>query len=179
MSWMMRSLKWPVLIVFLVFTVFGFNYFAVHRPAMAALSGDPRNETVGWAVYHHWSVAPRTIVVDLRRIGADAAMLDVDRGLFQIANRLRGREYDKVILAFRGEQKYMLEGSYFRRLGQEYDWQNPIVLVRELPEHTYNLDGSPAFQVWTGGLLGVVTAQMEDHEAMHRQWYLDDAWELQ
>lgn len=45
-----------------------------------------------------------------------------------------------------------------------------IYLIRTFPENVKNLDGSPAFSTWEGGLLGVTNRQMEDFNAFMRQW---------
>ena len=47
--------------------------------------------------------------------------------------------------------------------------------MRTMQEHLQNPDGSPAFEVWNGGLLGVLGKQMEDHNAFHKRWWVDDA----
>jgi hypothetical protein len=173
MKTVLRSAKWWFPWVAAVLSVVGFNAAAVHVPANSALSSDPRNETVQWAVYHRWGISPATIVLDVRSLDFDAAMADVDRGLFQIAERFSERRYDKVLLAYQGEAKFYLDGAYFQQLGSEYAWQNPIALVRELPQNVRELDGAPAFETWTGGWLGVASAQMRDHEELHYRWYLE------
>lgn len=167
------SVKWwgPPLVV--LASVLAFNFFGAHLPAAAKLEEDPRNRSVSWAVYHRWGISPRVIVLDIRQLN-NASMADVDRALFQIAERFSGRNYDLVLLAHRGEAKFQLEGTYFSRLGDEYRYQNPLVLIRELPSHTFTLDGQPAFSEWSGGWLGVINAQMEDHATLHQVWYADD-----
>lgn len=151
-----------------------FNFFSFHQPAAAALSEDPRNEPVDWAVYARLGVVPGTLVLDLRNIDEDAAMLDVDRGLFMIAERFAEREFDRVILAYKGQERFQLPGAYFQRIGEEYSWQNPVVLIRELPQNVYFTDGSRVFNVWTGGVLGVMSSQLADHQTLHELWYLEE-----
>ena len=63
---------------------------------------------------------------------------------------------------------------YFRELGKEYDFQNPIYTARTFPENVYTLDGEKAFPSWTGGLIGVMGKQMEDFAEFHKQWYIND-----
>jgi hypothetical protein len=66
---------------------------------------------------------------------------------------------------------FFIEGDAFGELGQEFDMgQNPVYLVRTLPEKLYRPDGRQAFGTWSGGLLGVVARQMEDVNAAARAW---------
>lgn len=52
---------------------------------------------------------------------------------------------------------------------------NPVYTIRTLPEKLRRPDGSRAFSVWTGGMIGVLGAQMDDVNNFAGQWYLDDA----
>ncbi|BAV45427.1 Uncharacterized protein MLTONO_0524 [Mesorhizobium loti] len=67
-----------------------------------------------------------------------------------------------------------MDGDYFRQTGREREWQNPVYVIRTLPENLKRIDGEPAFDTWTGGWLGVASKQMEDHAEFHKQWYLRD-----
>ncbi|BCG73329.1 hypothetical protein MesoLj113a_44870 [Mesorhizobium sp. 113-1-2] len=67
-----------------------------------------------------------------------------------------------------------MDGDYFRQIGREREWQNPVYVIRTLPENLKRIDGEPAFDTWTGGWLGVASKQMEDHAEFHKQWYLRD-----
>jgi len=52
--------------------------------------------------------------------------------------------------------------------------QNPVYTMRTFPQNVYALDGSPAFETWSGGLLGVLGKQLEDFSEFHKQWYLNE-----
>ncbi len=101
-------------------------------------------------------------------------MTDMDRILFQLAEILVDKNFEKVIFSFRFDEKYFVRGDYFKKMGQEFPHQNIVYLIRTFPERVYNMDGSKAFSTWTGGLLGVFTKQMEDHNDFHKVWYLED-----
>ncbi len=101
-------------------------------------------------------------------------MLDVSRVLFSFASNLKDRELDRVVLAYRGKPKFYLDGNAFNTIGREYGVQNPIYTLRTLPENVKRMDGSPAFDTWTGGWIGVLGRQMEDLNRFHHQWWLDN-----
>lgn len=56
-------------------------------------------------------------------------------------------------------------------MDKEYaDGQNPIYLIRTLPEQMYRPDGTSAFGSRSGGLLGVFGGQMKDVNEFGRAW---------
>lgn len=103
--------------------------------------------------------------------------MDLLRGLFQAAKVLHedGRSFSKVVLERSGKPMFMMEGSAFAELGSEFGaGQNPIYLVRTLPEKLHHPDGTSAFGSWTGGWLGVMGRQMEDVNKFALEWVQGD-----
>ncbi|OEC97867.1 MULTISPECIES: hypothetical protein [unclassified Rhizobium] len=149
------------------------NFFYVTWPAYAAKAGDPRNKDVAMVAHLRWGIDPTTVVIDLWNVSSTASMADVDRAMLDIAAALKDRSFTTVQLAYRGITKFQMSGSYFHQLGDERDWQNPLYTIRTMPSNLLDPNGISAFGTWTGGLLGVMGKQMEDHENMHRKWYLD------
>lgn len=154
--------------------IIAWNYISVWRPTSKALKDDPRNQVAQVSVYHQYLVDPSVIVFDLRSISGDASQIDVMRALFQSAKALKGKTYKEVILAYKGSKKFKLKGVYFQKMGDEYDWQNPVYMTRTFAENVQKLDGKPAFSKWSGGILGVVKNQMDDLNSLHKEWYLKD-----
>jgi hypothetical protein len=150
------------------------NYFGVYGPVAKRLAQDERNLKVTVWAYRQYGVSPSTVVFDLRGVNQDAAALDVTRALFQGAESLKETRFELVILAHLGEAKLYLQGDYFQDLGQRFKTENPVFLLRTLPENVHKLDGSKAYGTWTGGLLGVVGKQMEDLGSMAKDWFLAD-----
>jgi hypothetical protein len=95
------------------------------------------------------------------------------RGVFQSAQALYDakRSFDRVILARDGTPVFVMKGEEFLQIGMEYGaGQNPVYLIRTLPEKLYRPSGKPAFGRWEGGLLGVLGKQMEDATNAAKQW---------
>jgi hypothetical protein len=155
--------------------VAGWNYVALQLPLSSTLHADPRNEGVGVFAHYEWFVNPDVLVFDLRSIAGSNSEADVLRSLLQYAEAMQSDDFGTVILAYKGHPRFMLKGSYFKQLGVEFSYQNPVYTLRTLPEHVYNLDGTPAFGTWSGGLLSVVGHQMEDLNAFGRKWFLTEA----
>lgn len=146
--------------------------YGPNRPVQAALTGE---DDAKLTVHRRGLLIGNTIVVDLRSVDGEASMVSVTRMLLKTAEALKGEDYDRVYLAYAGNEKFYFEGSYFKQIGEERSWQNPVYTVRTLPEHVRKLDGSPAFQTWTAGWLGVLGQQLEDSNEFHRQWWVNDA----
>lgn len=159
-----------------VLVVLGANAALATVPAMLGRSEDSRNALVNMHAYYRFGVDPTTLVVDVWDISAEASMADVDRSLLDVAKALhRSPAFSRVELAYRGASRFVMDGDYFRKLGEERDWQNPAYTMRTMAENMDPLDGRADFGVWTGGLLGVLAEQLNDHNELHRRWHLD-AW---
>ena len=171
----MKRLLIGILAVVAVVAGFGvWNYFEVYGPVSKRLTQDERNRKVTIWVYRQYGVSPSTIVFDLRNANEDAAALDVTRMLFQGAESLKESRFERIVLAHRGEAKLYLEGQYFQELGKRFETENPVYLLRTLPENVHRLDGSKAYGTWTGGLLGVLGKQMDDLGSLAQDWFLRD-----
>lgn len=162
-------------LVALLFLALGWNYLTAHRPVTQRLAQDERNSKVNVWSYYRYGVLPGALVFDVRGFSDDAAMLDVMRTLLQAADAHKERGFKRVILSYRGKEKFQLEGEFFQTVGKEYHTQNPVYTLRTFPEHVFHLDGKQAYGSWTGGILGVLGKQMEDLNQFGRDWYLDDA----
>lgn len=141
----------------------------VALPVGRALSGEDSHSAL---VYRRWLISPSELVFDVWSVSDTGSMADMDRLLFKAAEALEGREFDSVVLAYRGAGPFRLEGRHFGQIGESWPDENPIYLVRTLPEHVSEMDGTPAFGAWTGGWLGVLNKQMEDHNELHQRWYV-------
>jgi hypothetical protein len=143
----------------------------VTLPVAIALSEEKGATTV---VYRRWLLSPTQIVFDIRSIDSSQSMASMDRRLFTAAEALKVRSYDKVALAYHGKIKFLMDGSYFQEIGATRQTQNPVYTLLSMQENISNPDGSPAFGAWTGGWLGVLGKQLEDHSEFHKRWWVND-----
>lgn len=167
---MKRSLIGLSIIIAALVATLGYNA-SVTAPVAAKLSEDSRNKGVGLYVYRTWGLSPDGLTVDLLLVDPDKAPIDMLRSLFQAAQTLKARHFARVTLARRGKPVFVMTGADFQELGASFDGgENPIFLVRTLPEKLYRPNGEAAFGHWEGGLLGVLGKQMEDVNAFAREW---------
>ena len=167
-----RSRAWWFALLLLPLAVWAANLFLVGLPVRNELGGDTRNSGYRLAAHYRFYLDPTALVLDLRSV-EQAAPLDLFRGLFQAAKALHaaGRSFKKVNLVRSGTPVFVMSGQAFDEMGTEYaGGQNPIYLIRTLPEKLYLPDGTAAFGSWTGGWLGVMGRQMEDVNEFAQRW---------
>jgi len=163
-----------VVIVLAFFGVLAFNYFAVEQPLHRVLTSDPRNQVVTASAHFDEWISWNTLMFDITDISGSAREIDVFRTFLQYAQAMKGKHFDKVILACRGTKKFTLDGNYFQQLGQEYESQNPMYTIRTFPTHLTAMDGSKPFAEYVGGVLGVLGKEMEQFTEFNAQWYMRD-----
>lgn len=165
---MKTKLGWIIAAVFGLLLAFNLTVWA---PVASTLGKDDRNgQAMSMHVYRAWLLHPTDITVDLVRL-KEAAPIDIMRGLFQASAALKDRKFSTVILARAGKPVFKMSGADFQELGRSYAaGENPIYLIRTLPESILLMDGSLAFGTWTGGWLGVLGKQMEDVTDFGEGW---------
>ena len=152
----------------------GINYLNLQRVVGQVEDGDSRNNGIEVFAHYKYFINPDVLVYDLRNVAGTSSPVDVTRVLLQFAEQQKEKQFANVELTFKGEDKFVMDGDYFRKLGQEYSIQNPAYTLRTLPQNLFRPDGSRAYGEWSGGVLGVLTRQMEDFASWHRAWYIDD-----
>ncbi len=90
---------------------------------------------------------------------------------FNLPRKKKSQTFKDVQLYARGQEKFKLDGAYFKQLGDEYSWQNPVYTIRTFPSHVMNPDGNPAYSDWQGGILAVTTQQLDDFNDFSDKWY--------
>jgi hypothetical protein len=150
------------------------NYITLQKPFSDVIKSDPRNEGINFSSHYTYYIYPSELVIDVKVVARDKSPADVFRVLLQYAEKLETTTFNRVKLASKGKTKFLLEGKYFKTLGEEYGTQNPVYTMRNFPENLQKSDGQRAFASWTGGLLGVVGKQMDDFTEFHKQWYIED-----
>lgn len=162
-------IKYIFAAILLIVIIFITNYSRLTLPASSVADDD-----MSVISYYRYGVVPDVIVYDILDVGLSASQAGVIGGFFRYAEKLKDRDFSKVILSYRGSPKFFLRGEYFKQIGLELSYQNPIYTLRTFPEKLETPDGVRAFDTWTGGALGVLNAQLEDVNEMGRQWYLYD-----
>lgn len=162
---------WPFWLAGVLLALIAWNA-VVYLPVSRALADEEGASTIA---YRRWLVSPSQIVFDVWSVDGSQSMVAMDRRLFKAAEALQDRKYDSVVLAWHGQARLLMDGATFQEIGANRQIENPIYTMSTMQEHLYNPDGSPAFGTWTGGWLGVLGKQLEDHNEFHKRWWVRDA----
>lgn len=168
---LIRSITVAVLLLAIPISL---NVIRLYLPVSSALSEDYRNDGISVIAYYKYGLIPNEIVFDLREVSLEKSPTDVVRVMLAFAEKMKGRSFDKVYLSWKGEPKFYMEGYFFKSLGETLAIQNPVYTIRTLPENLYLPNGERAFSQWSGGLIGVLSSQLQDFETFNQQWYIED-----
>lgn len=150
------------------------NYTFLQSKMTAVIDEDYRNEGIQVSVHYQYFINPTILIYDLKNIPSTKSKADIFRVFLQFADKTQNQNFDHVYLSFRGKTKFFLEGTDFKIIGKEYEWQNPVYTMRTFSEKLYTPSGLSAFSSWEGGVLGVAIKQMEEFNQFHDEWYLNN-----
>jgi hypothetical protein len=117
------------------------------------------------AHYQYW-VVPGVVVYDLRELSFRQTPIDVHTAFLEFAKKLRERRIHRVELSYRGTTKFAIDGSAFRRLGEEYAKRNFDFVLYRFPRLFRPV--TPAQD------LGADRSDRDALVQFHRQWYGQD-----
>lgn len=154
--------------------VVGVNQVQLQTPMREVIEQESRNEGIEFSVHFGRYIQLDTLVLEVESVRGGKSIADVTRVLFSFAEKVADQDFERIEFSHAGTVKFVMQGSDFKTIGREYGEQNPVYMMRTLPEKLRKPDGTPAFGRWEGGLLGVLQKQMEEYRMFHEQWYLKD-----
>jgi len=160
-----------------VFGIFLLNHTQLQSKMNEVIKDDPRNNGIDVNVHFEYYLKQSVLIYNLKSITSNKSKADVFRVFLQFTEKMKNKDFEKIHLSFKDKTKFLLNGSYFKNLGEEYSFQNPGYTMRTFPEYLENLDGSKAYSGWTGGWLDVTLKQMEDFNDFHDKWYFNELLE--
>ena len=171
-------MKKTVLVLFTIILlglggIYSINYFSLQSLMNTLIKNDNRNSGIDVSVHYKYYIIPTSLVYDLRGISGPKTKMDVFRVLLQFAEKIDSKQFDEIILCYKGEERFLLDGSYYQTIGREYCIQNPVYTMRTFPENVKNTNGTSAFSSWSGGWPGVMSKQLEDFNEFNDGWYLN------
>jgi hypothetical protein len=169
--------KTIILIVIVIIGLYFYNYVQLQSQMNKVIKNDSRNNGIKVDVHYANYILTSMLIFNLKSITSDKSKADVFRVFLQFAEQMKNNDFKQLHLAFRGKIKFLLDGKYFKNLGEEYSFQNPVYTMRTFPENLKNPDNSKPYSEWTGGLLGVSQKQIEDFNDFHDKWYFNDLFE--
>lgn len=169
-----RKRRWPWIIAVVLLALGALLIWnaVLYSPVAKARAGE---DNVSMVAYRRYLLSPSALVIDVRDVKGTASMADMDRNLFKAAEALKDRRFDTVMLAYHGTPKWLMDADAFQTIGRERAYQNPVYVMRTMQQDVKNLDGTPAFPALSGGWLGVLGEELDQHKRFHESWWLTPA----
>lgn len=160
--------KLTISLVILLAAVFLVNHLRLSTKDEVEIKG------VALGTHYEYYLNPLVLVINIKAMGDSASQASVFGTLLRYADQVKDQQFNRVVLQYKGKDKFILQGDYFKEVGTGFAEQNPLYTMRTFPEHVYNLDGTPAYGTWSGGIFGVLDKQIEDFSDFNKKWYLND-----
>lgn len=135
---------------------------------------DSRNEGINISICYEDTDDKDVIVYNVLDIEGNKSRTAVFRFILQSAKELKDKSFKKVVFAYKGTPKFYIEGDYYKQLGKEYGWQNSNYTNRTFPSHVKNMDGTNAYENYSGMTNDVLMKQSKDNIDFHDNWYWND-----
>jgi hypothetical protein len=148
-------------------TIIGYvaNFLFLQQPMNEILQSNPAFAGMSVSAHYEYWIVPGVVVYDLKRLGSESTPLQVHTAFLEYARTMKEREFERVKLRFRGEERFVLEGIEFRRAGREYANRNFAWVLFDLPK-LFRPAGPPATRP--------DTAEADALLEFHRRWYADE-----
>ena len=88
----------------------------------------------------------------------------------QFAGKLDLYSVRRIVMARDGHRRFYISGADLRPLADSYAGGGVIWAFNNLPANVRRMDGTRAFDEWTGGWLGVLKEQTEDLNEFIGEW---------
>lgn len=163
-------------------------YYLNHRYVISRMN-ELQQETK--AIIHadahfKYYVNPMRMVIDIKYYNSKVTNEEVFDFLMQFAQKMRDRKFAAVILCYKGEEKFIMDGDFFMKLGNEYKEKKKKQTASKLldkatldlsffdtklllPDYLKNPDGAPAFPEKKGNISGA--AGKTNYDLFHDRWY--------
>jgi predicted nucleic acid-binding Zn ribbon protein len=141
------------------------NLFLLQEPMNQILHDNVAFQGMHVSAHYQYWIVPGVVVYDLRDLSVRQTPIDVHTAFLEFAKTLRQRKYNRVQLSYRGTTKFEIDGSAFRRLGDEYAKRNFDYVLYKFPRlfHTTRVSH--------------VNENSSARDALvqfHREWYGQD-----
>ena len=163
----MKTKLFNITIVALILGGF-WNYFTLHRPITEVLIDAETAKQIEIRVHYQWLFNVNKIVFDVRRVSPEIKAARMTRLLVDISKQIRNKSFDYLVLAYDGDDKFMLDGRYVRDLGDSP--QSLLSIMSTMPPRVLDLHGKPVFKGADYSSTSI-TQELNDVDQFHSQWY--------
>jgi hypothetical protein len=142
------------------------NFLLLQEPMNDVLKENAAFRGMDVSAHYEYWIIPGVVVYDLRGLSLRQTPIDVHTALLEFAKRVKDKRYSRVELAYRGVEKFSIDGGSFQKLGIEYARRNFDFVLYKCPHLFHTEDGS-----------NPIARSGSDRDALlqfHREWYGSD-----
>ena len=163
----MKTKLFNITIVALILGGF-WNYFTLHRPITEVLIDPETAKQIEIRVHYQWLFNVNKIVFDVRRVSPEIKAARMTRLLIDISKQIRNKSFSYLVLAYDGDEKFMLDSRYVHDLGDSP--QSLLSIMSTMPPQVLDLSGNPVFKGTDYSSMSI-TQELNDVDQFHSQWY--------
>lgn len=121
--------------------IFGYNYVHLEYPLSQILEKKPQYRGIQLHAYYYNFITPSKVILDVMDID-HASAVDVMASVHDFAVANQNKQYQQVILAYKGNGKYALDGQTFQKLSNATLLSDAVKIMLPALE---NMNGVKAF----------------------------------
>ena len=112
---MKQRLLLLILAILIPAGIYGYNYINLEGPLVKVLERNEAYQGIQIHSYYYNFIAPSKVIFDVMNV-ENASASDVFSVLIDFAIVNKDKKYQQVILAYKGNAKFILPGDYFQKL---------------------------------------------------------------
>ena len=150
--------------------IYGYNYIHLEIPLTKIIESKPSYQGIQIHSYYYNFITPSKVIFDVMSV-ENASASDIFAILAAFAKENKNNHYQEVLLAYKGNAKFIVPGDVFKRLAAETTLNAPVNAIHYFIENVKNLDGSNAFSPLPANDTSSLQVQFEDFS---NRWYASE-----
>ena len=150
--------------------IYGYNYIHLEIPLTKIIESKPSYQGIQIHSYYYNFITPSKVIFDVMSV-ENASASDIFSILAAFAKENKNNNYQEIILAYKGNAKFIVSGDLFKKLATETTLNVPVNTIRYFIENVKNLDGSNAFSPLPADDTSLLQVQFEDFS---NRWYASE-----
>lgn len=150
--------------------IYGYNYIHLEIPLTKIIESKQSYQGIQIHSYYYNFITPSKVIFDIMSV-EKAGISDVFSILAAFAKENKNNNYQEVILAYKGNAKFIVPGDLFNKLDSETNLNIPVSTIRYFIANVKNLDGSNAFSSLPDDDTSLLQVQFKDFS---NRWYASE-----
>ncbi len=167
---MKQRLLLLILAILIPAGIYGYNYINLEGPLAKVLERNEAYQGIQIHSYYYNFIAPSKVIFDVMNV-ENASTSDVFSVLVDFAKENKNKEYQQVILAYKGNARFVLPGDHFQKLATDPNSNDSLSTIKNFIAHVQNLDGTNPYSSQATATDVSLQAQFDDFSS---KWYASE-----